>query len=175
MKNQQAFTLIELLVVVLIIGILAAVALPRYQVAVGKTRAMRLMSLMRAIQNAQQEYYLANGIYADDFDALSIEMPAGAQACNKIYNGGYWHETKRCRKYDDFACAITGADNNWTRGGVECGIKTPSLYLSTPYGNQYWACWDDGDPTSLSARVCKSISGQANRQTNNAWVFINNQ
>ena len=75
MKNKQAFTLIELLVVVLIIGILAAVALPQYQKVVWKSRGAQLLVAVQALHTAQKAYYLANGTWATTFDELSIEMP----------------------------------------------------------------------------------------------------
>lgn len=77
-KTTKAFTLIELLVVVLIIGILAAVAVPQYQKAVDKSRVMTSIHILKAIKDAQEVYYLANGHYAEDFSSLDVELPGGA-------------------------------------------------------------------------------------------------
>ncbi len=74
-SNKQAFTLIELLVVVLIIGILAAVAVPQYQKAIYKSRATEALSAVKALMQAQEVYYLANGEYTADISKLDVEAP----------------------------------------------------------------------------------------------------
>ncbi len=71
---KKGFTLIELLVVVLIIGILSAIALPQYQVAVAKSRLTQGFILAQAIQQAEERNYLAAGEYTTDLDALDISL-----------------------------------------------------------------------------------------------------
>ena len=74
---KQAFTLIELLVVVLIIGILAAVALPQYQAAVDKTKVMGALQLGRSVKMAEEAYYLANGKYTTNQEELDLSFSDG--------------------------------------------------------------------------------------------------
>lgn len=95
--NSAAFTLIELLVVVLIIGILAAVALPQYKIAIEKSRATQALIWAKNIVEAEQAYYLANGTYTRDLQELDISFTnCIARGEDKPYtydceNGGYIH------------------------------------------------------------------------------------
>ena len=96
MKNH-AFTLIELLVVVLIIGILAAIALPQYNKAVEKSRMTEAIVAIEAIAQANQLYKLANGTFTREITDLDVDFPV--EDCN------YDALSAKCSKYFKFAAS----------------------------------------------------------------------
>jgi type IV pilus assembly protein PilA len=88
--NRRGFTLIELLIVVVIIGILAAIAVPKFQNTKGKANAASLRADLRNLVTAEEAYYYDNSAYTTDVTALNIRITTGVTISFGTANAGGW-------------------------------------------------------------------------------------
>jgi len=68
--NTRGFTLIELLVVILIIGVLAAIAIPQYSSIKIKAQDASAIGALNHLADAQENYYLMNSTYTSNRASL---------------------------------------------------------------------------------------------------------
>ena len=122
-KSVFGFTLIELLVVILIIGILAAVAVPQYNKAVEKARIAEALPMLTALQQATQRHVLEYGVPEEDYINLledkSLDIDCNldgpmvpGQACNSK-NWDYWVTFGGVGPYCPAGFCIEGINNGY--------------------------------------------------------------
>ena len=137
--NRKGFTLIELLVVVLIIGILAAVALPQYFKAVEKSRASEALSIMGSVAAAMERTRLAssNNQYTSDVGNLDIEFPDVGEGGTGTGNasGNTWHS-----KNFTFSVNGTTTGNGFVK--AERNGTTNKYVITRYYYNGVVGCTD---------------------------------
>ncbi len=75
MNNRKGFTLIELMIVVVIIGILAALAIPRFMQATNKAKQSEAKGILKQIYTMERTYRQANDVYSVDLNAIGVELP----------------------------------------------------------------------------------------------------
>jgi type IV pilus assembly protein PilA len=73
-KGNEGFTLIELLVVIIIVGVLAAIALPSFLNQIGKARGSEAKSSHGVINRSQQAYRLENNTFANTLALLDAKL-----------------------------------------------------------------------------------------------------
>jgi prepilin-type N-terminal cleavage/methylation domain-containing protein len=136
-NGEKGFTLIELLVVIIIIGILAAIALPSFLNQAAKARQSEAKTYVGSANRAQQAYYLEKQRFADSLTNLSIGVAATTE--------NYDYTTVGASR------GTTGTDANAYSGAVprEPSIKayTGAVNLATPTGS--------GEATTLAA-LCEA-------------------
>jgi prepilin-type N-terminal cleavage/methylation domain-containing protein len=90
-KRTAGFTLIELLIVVVIIGILAAIAIPKFANTKGKAYAASMRSDLRNLAVAQESYMYDNGVYASSLGAMNVNPSNGVTITIGAATGQGWN------------------------------------------------------------------------------------
>ena len=169
------FTLIELLVVVLIIGILAAVAVPQYKVAVAKSRYTKLKHIVRALVQAEEAYYLANGQYTRNMEDLDVDIPNGSVDSEWEYD-----PTSNRYIYDWGSCQLVTTENDKRAMCVDDDINMGyrEYYAHSPNYTGLQRCDVRGtlDATDWRASICKAETNNGPRTSNKAnnmqiWTY----
>ena len=108
---KNGFTLLEMMVVVILIGILASIALPRYIRTVEKGRAAEAKHNLGVIRDAELAYYIEFNAYAPNLTA--IQQNSLPTACNASY-------------YFNYSISVAGAAFTITANRCTAGGKSPN-------------------------------------------------
>ncbi len=141
-NRRKGFTLIEIVVVILLIGILAAIAVPSYLIAVEKSKTANPFSNLSAIAKAQRVKKLESLHYADKVDDLDISLSdevIGAKASGKTFEG------------KDFTYTVYGDDEGAATATRKNVPEEDEYELSVDYATGELFCKPE------EHRICKAL------------------
>lgn len=146
--DKKAFTLIEMLIVVLIIGIVAAIALPKYQLARDKSRYSQMLLAAQAILAAQERYYMATGTYTANGADLDISF-------ENVSGGKFIFEWGFCDPKDTNIYVMCSNKKDLKN---EYYLGLAKVYIYGGNGQRCYA-WTL-DKTDRYNKLCQAVSGK---------------
>ncbi len=160
---EKGFTLIELLVVVLIIGILAAVALPQYQKAVMKSRAVEIVTFLENVDKSVELLRLENGgldnfsfrdLNHDYSSQLNCEVNATSSLSTCTSQNGKWSLT----------LTVMAPANIWMLSLVPVGMDVNSVGIGSMNGTYIRGC-EYKKNSSQGKMFCDAVAAFDKRYT----------
>jgi prepilin-type N-terminal cleavage/methylation domain-containing protein len=128
-KNERGFTLTELMIVVTIIGILATIAFPMFQVVPERSKSTEAVTALGLIRAAMRVYYVEHGTYANGaffVDGAQVTSGGFIGVSNNDLMGRYF--SSECYTFngaptaDSFTIRCDGADSAAPFGSEVAGI-----------------------------------------------------
>ena len=155
-KTNKGFTLIELLVVVLIIGILAAMAMPQYFKAVERSRMTEADTLLGSIAQAQRRKFLQRNSFTTNYKGLDV-APKGANGSTYYTKGAGGNGFTVVLFGTDFTGGYAEATRSAGSGTLQYKYKLKRYYQSDNV-----TCTGDGD---AGEELCADFCGIDTPQT----------
>ena len=145
--STRGFTLIELLVVVLIIGLLTAVAVPQYKIAVEKALFAEAVTQLKALAHAEKIYFLANGKYTENFDDLDISFEGYFAVPTDLQQKNWFLSTSNIqgKKFIHAGRKKDYLDGRWY---ILCYLPTQTMYCRALAGD------------TKAQKICKALGQQ---------------
>ena len=104
--NRKGFTLIELLIVVVIIGILAAIAIPKFANTKSKAYITAMKSDLRNLVTAEEAFFSDSSKYTTNLTTIKFQKSAGTNDPTVTVGTGYWTATNTHTQLSGQTCGI---------------------------------------------------------------------
>jgi type IV pilus assembly protein PilA len=121
LSNRKGFTLIELLIVVVIIGILAAIAIPKFANTKSKAYVTAMKSDLRNLVTAEEAFFSDSSKYTSDLALIKFQKSAGTNNPTVATGAGYWTATNTHTQLSGQSCGIGINTTNPVNGGAAEG------------------------------------------------------
>ena len=106
-QNRKGFTLIELLIVVVIIGILAAIAIPKFANTKSKAYITAMKSDLRNLVTAEEAFFADSSKYTATVAQLAYSNTSGVNPPTIVVGAGYWSATNTHTQLAGSTCGIS--------------------------------------------------------------------
>jgi type IV pilus assembly protein PilA len=118
MRNRKGFTLIELLIVVVIIGILAAIAIPKFSSVKQKGYKTQAIAEMQSLKTAQETFFTDSNRYGKLTELGGFSHTSGVGTPEIIQSTSYWSATLTHPQIPGMTCMVAVATANTVRGSA---------------------------------------------------------